>query len=121
MINNIVHRNERRRRRKMRVRKKVFGLPNKPRISIFKSNKYIYAQAIDDVNGRTIASISSIAREIGRKLGDTVEDAKVLGGIMAKKLLEKGIDRVVFDRNFYKYHGVVKAFADSMREGGIRF
>ncbi len=121
MINKIEKKNERRERRKKRVRKVIFGLPNKPRVSVFKSNKYIYAQAIDDVNGRTLASVSSIAKELDKKLGDTVEDAKILGSLMAKKLLEKGIDKIVFDRNFYKYHGVIKAFADAMREGGIKF
>lgn len=121
MINKLALRNERRERRKKRVRKKIFGLPNIPRVSIFKSNKYIYAQAIDDVNGRTLTSVSSISKELDKKLGDTIEDAKILGGMMAKKLLDIGINKIVFDRNFYKYHGVVKAFADAMREKGIQF
>ncbi|MCX8029548.1 MAG: 50S ribosomal protein L18 [Brevinematales bacterium] len=121
MINKVAVKNERRERRKKRVRKSIFGLPSRPRVSIYKSNKYIYAQAIDDINGRTIVSVSSISREFDKKLGDTVEDAKILGDLMAKKLLEKGIDKIVFDRNFYKYHGVVKTFADAMREGGIKF
>ncbi|MFN4245330.1 MAG: 50S ribosomal protein L18 [Brevinematia bacterium] len=121
MINSIEKKNERREKRKKRVRSRIFGLPNRPRVSFFKSNKYIYAQAIDDLNGITIVSVSSISKELGKKLGDTIEDAKVLGSIMAKKLLEKKINKIVFDRNFYKYHGVVKAFADSMRENGIEF
>ncbi|MGB9620990.1 MAG: 50S ribosomal protein L18, partial [Brevinematia bacterium] len=107
--------------RKNRVRKNIFGLPNRPRVSVFRSNKYIYAQAIDDISGRTITAISSISRELEKKLGDTVEDAKILGGLLAKKLLDKGIDKIVFDRNFYKYHGVIKAFADAIREAGIKF
>lgn len=121
MISKVEIKIERRERRKNRVRKKVFGLPNRPRVSIFKSNKYIYAQAIDDIGGKTIASVSSISKELEKKLNDTIEDAKILGSMLAKKLLEKGIDKVVFDRNFYKYHGVVKSFAESMRESGIKF
>ncbi len=121
MINKIEKKNERKERRKKRVRSKIFGLPNRPRVSFFKSNKYIYAQAIDDINGVTIASVSSISKELDKKLGDTVEDAKVLGAMLAKKLLEKKINKIVFDRNFYKYHGVVKSFADAMRENGIEF
>ncbi|MEN2998414.1 MAG: 50S ribosomal protein L18 [Brevinematia bacterium] len=121
MINKTEKKNERRERRRKRVRKKIIGLPNKPRVVIFKSNKYIYAQAIDDITGKTLASISSIAKELEKKLGDTIEDAKILGSLMAKKLFEKGINKIVFDRNFYKYHGVVKAFADSMRSEGISF
>jgi len=111
----------RQKRRKKRVRKKVFGFPDRPRVSIYRSNKYIYAQAIDDVRGVTIAAVSSISRELERKLGDTIEDAKVLGKIMAEKLIKKGVTKIVFDRNFYKYHGVIKAFADAMRESGIQF
>lgn len=121
MINKVDVKIERRERRKKRVRNNIFGLPNRPRVSIFKSNKYIYAQAIDDMSGKTIASVSSISKELDKKLGDTVEDGRILGELLAKKLLEKGIDKIVFDRNFYKYHGVVKAFAESMREGGIKF
>lgn len=121
MINKIEKKNIRKERRSKRVRKTIFGLPNRPRVSVFKSNRYLYAQAIDDINSRTLASVSSISKELDKKLGDTIEDAKVLGNLFAKKLLEKGIDKIVFDRNFYKYHGVIKAFADAMREGGIKF
>ncbi|MGC8870247.1 MAG: 50S ribosomal protein L18 [Brevinematia bacterium] len=121
MIKKVELKVERRERRKNRVRKNIFGLPNRPRVSVFRSNKYIYAQAIDDISGRTITAISSISKEFEKKLGDTVEDAKILGGLLAKKLLDKGIDKIVFDRNFYKYHGVIKAFADAIREAGIKF
>jgi large subunit ribosomal protein L18 len=121
MISKIEKKVESKIRKKKRVRKKIFGFPDRPRVSIYKSNRYIYAQAIDDVRGVTIASVSSISRELEKKLGDTIEDAKILGKMMAEKLIKKGITKIVFDRNFYKYHGVVKAFADAMRENGIQF
>jgi len=121
MISKVEKKVERDLKRKKRVRKDIFGLPDRPRVSVYKSNKYFYAQAIDDVRGITLSAVSSISKEHGKKLGDTTEDAKVLGKMMAEKLISKGITRIVFDRNFYRYHGVIKAFADTMRENGIQF
>src|SRR5574344_2625732 len=103
-------------KRKKRVRATVFGTADKPRVSIFKSNKFISAQAIDDVTGRTLASISS--QTLG--LVGNKENAVKVGTEFASKLKAVGIEVVVFDRNGYLYHGVVAAFADALRENGIK-
>jgi len=96
-------------RRKLRVRKKIFGTPEKPRISVFRSNKFVYAQLIDDKNGKTIAASSSAVK------GSPLETGKDL----AKKALKAGIKVAIFDRNGYRYHGRVKGIADGAREGGL--
>jgi len=109
--------NKLRAQRKARVRGKIFGTAELPRLSVFKSNKYFYAQAIDDNAGVTLASVD------GRKLGFKVnqEDVKQVAAQMAKNLASKNIENVVFDRNGYLYHGVVASFADALREAGIKF
>ncbi len=109
--------NKLRAQRKARVRAKAFGTQELPRLSVFKSNKHFYAQAIDDNTGTTLASAD------GRKLGLKVnqEDVKKVAAEMAKNLASKNIDNVVFDRNGYLYHGVVASFADALREAGIKF
>ena len=103
--------------RKRRVRGKISGSETLPRVSVFKSNKHIYAQAIDDVAGVTLASAD------GRKMGlkANKEDAKKVGAAMADALKAKNIENIVFDRNGYLYHGVVASFADALREAGIKF
>jgi len=111
---------ERRQRIKYRIRKKVAGTTEKPRLSVFRSNARIYAQVIDDTKGATVVSASSI------ELGDTkasvnAEDAKKVGLKLAEKALAAGVSTVVFDRNGYLYHGKVKALADGAREGGLKF
>lgn len=109
--------NKLRAQRKARVRGKIFGSDAMPRLSVFKSNKHFYAQAIDDNTGTTLASAD------GRKLGlkANQEDVKKIAAQMAKNLASKNIDSVVFDRNGYLYHGVVASFADALREAGIKF
>jgi len=109
--------NKLRAQRKARVRGKIFGTAELPRLSVFKSNKYFYAQAIDDNAGMTLAAVD------GRKLGVKVnqENVKKVAAEMAKTLASKNIENVVFDRNGYLYHGVVAAFADALREAGIKF
>ena len=109
--------NKLRAQRKARVRGKIFGTAELPRLSVYKSNKYFYAQAIDDNAGMTLASVD------GRKLGLKAnrEDVKKIAAEMAKSLASKNIDSVVFDRNGYLYHGVVASFADALREAGIKF
>ena len=109
--------NKLRAQRKARVRGKIFGTDTLPRLSVFKSNKYFYAQAINDTIGATLASVD------GKKLGLKVnqEDVKKVAAEMAKNLASKNIDTVVFDRNGYLYHGVVASFADALREAGIKF
>lgn len=102
-------------KRKMRVRAQCSGSVTKPRVSVFRSNKYFYAQAIDDLNGHTLAAIDS--RKL--KLGNTKDDVGKVGVEFAKVLLSKNIKEVVFDRNGYLYHGVVASFADGLRNNGI--
>ncbi len=103
-------------KRKKRVRANIFGTASKPRVSIFKSNKFISAQAINDVEGRTLAAVSSQAMG----LSGNKENASKVGAEFASKLKAAGIDAVAFDRNGYLYHGVVAAFADALRENGIK-
>ena len=105
-------------RRRRRIRKRIQGAPERPRLAVFRSNKHIYAQVIDDLAGATLASASSHARTADE---GKVGMAKVVGGAIAAACLEKGIKRVVFDRAGYIYHGRVRALADGAREGGLEF
>ena len=118
MLKSIQNRKNRlRAQRKARVRGKIFGTAEKPRLSIYKSNKHFYAQAIDDANGHTLAAVD------GRKLGLKAnrEDVKKIAEEFGKHLASKNIDTVTFDRNGYLYHGVVASFAEALREAGIKF
>jgi len=110
-------------RRKRRVRRRVFGEPGRPRLSIFRSLGHIYAQIVDDVAARTLASASSLSKELKGKVksGGNIESAKVVGKLLGEKALAAGITQVTFDRNGYRYHGRVKAFADAAREAGLKF
>ncbi len=113
---------ERRSRIRMRIRKKISGTAEKPRLAVFRSNKEIYVQVIDDQNGVTLLSASSREKEIASKTGvKKTEQAKSVGKLLAEKCKEKGIQSVVFDRAGYKYHGRVKSLADAAREGGLKF
>lgn len=113
---------ERRKRIKMRIRKEVFGTKELPRLSVYRSNKQIYVQLIDDIEGKTLLSVSSRIKEIAEKAGITkIEQAKLVGKLAAEKSKENGITTVVFDRNGYLYHGRVKALAEAAREGGLKF
>ena len=113
---------ERRVRIKHRIRKRVSGTAEKPRMTVFRSNKQIYVQIIDDLSGVTIAAASSTIKEITEaSKGKKVEQAKLVGKKIAEVSLEKGISEVVFDRNGYLYHGRVKILADAAREGGLKF
>ncbi len=104
-------------KRKRRVRGKITGCENRPRVSVFKSNRHFYAQAIDDTKGHTLAYAD------GAKMGlkANKEDVKKVAAVMAEQLKAKGIESIVFDRNGYLYHGVVASFADALRENGIKF
>ena len=118
MLKSIQRRkNKLRAQRKARVRGKISGIETLPRVSIFKSNKHVYAQAIDDINGVTLASAN------GKKMGlkANQEDAKKVAVAMADALKAKNIETIVFDRNGYLYHGVIASFADAMRDAGIKF
>ena len=104
------------------MRKKVRGTEQRPRLCVFKSARHIYAQLIDDLSQRTIATATTLSKEI--KLGGgkgNKEAAKAIGTLIAKKSLDKGIEKVVFDRNGFLYHGRVKALADAAREEGLKF
>ena len=112
-----------RRRIRYRIRKKVTGTAARPRLAIFRSDKHIYAQAIDDGAGTTIAHVSTrdadLKGEVGR--GGNVAAAKIVGGAIAARLKDKGIEDVVFDRGGYLYHGRIKALAEAAREAGLKF
>ncbi|MCD7969977.1 MAG: 50S ribosomal protein L18 [Alistipes sp.] len=114
---------ERRARIKMRIRKIVSGTAEKPRMSVYRSNKQIYIQFIDDVSGVTIASASSADKELAGKTAgmNKTQVAAAVGKLAAERALAKGISEVSFDRNGYLYHGRVKQLADSAREGGLKF
>lgn len=111
----------RRLRIKMRIRKVINGTANRPRMSVFRSNKEIYVQLIDDLSGKTLMAASSREAEIMQSKVTGIAQAKVVGTTIAKKALESGITEVVFDRNGYLYHGRVKSLADSAREAGLKF
>ncbi len=114
-------RNEERRRRHLRVRKKVSGTAEKPRLSVFRSLKHIYAQLIDDTSGHTLASASSLDPEI--QSGDLAgrDMAKRVGQLLAERAAESGHESAVFDRAGYKYHGQVRSLAEGAREKGLKF
>ncbi|XP_057739116.1 50S ribosomal protein L18, chloroplastic-like isoform X1 [Arachis stenosperma] len=111
--------------RHTRIRKKVEGTPERPRLSVFRSNKHLSVQVIDDTNMHTLASVSTMQKavfeEFNYTAGPTVEVAKKVGEIIAKSCLEKGITKVAFDRGGYPYHGRVQALADAAREHGLEF
>ena len=111
---------KRRAKIKRRIRKKISGTSTLPRLSVFRSNKQIYAQLIDDVNGVTLASASSYKNKAADKK-NKIDQAAVVGKEVAERAVKAGIETVVFDRNGYLYHGRVKSLADSAREGGLKF
>ena len=110
----------RRARIKKRIRKNISGTSSRPRLTVFRSNKQIYVQLIDDVNGVTLASAASLKEDKAQKV-NKLEQAKLIGKQIAEKANKAGIAEVVFDRNGYLYHGRVKALADSARESGLKF
>lgn len=116
-------RNVIRKRKHLRVRKKISGSATKPRLNVFKSNKNMYAQLIDDTKGVTLTAASTLDSKLEEKLdsGSNVEAAKEVGKLIAEQALENGIEEVVFDRSGYIYHGRVKALAEGAREGGLKF
>lgn len=112
---------KRRIRRKDAIRKRIFGNPEAPRLSVFKSNKHIYAQVIDDVARITLVSASSDEKGFVKPEGDKKAVAKKVGELVAVRCKEKGVEAVVFDRNGYPFHGRVKALAEAARENGLNF
>jgi len=112
-----VQKRVRRTRRKTGIRKRVFGTPERPRMTVYRSNKQIYVQVIDDVAGKTLASACSVTED----KGSDVNAAKAVGSAIAEKAKAAGVEAVTFDRNGYRYHGRIKALADAAREGGLKF
>ena len=115
-MNRIVDKNRKLAKRKAHIRKRISGTPERPRMTVFRSNLHMYVQVIDDVAGKTLVSASTVEADL-KGLKNNVADAAKLG----KRLLEKNIDTVVFDRNGYIYHGIVKAIADGARAAGVKF
>ncbi len=116
-------RRARRLSRKTRIRKKIQGTAERPRLTVFRSVRHIYAQVVDDLEGRTLASASTLNAEVREALKSTgnKDAAKKVGEFVAKKCLEKDIDKVVFDRSGFIYHGRIKVLADAAREAGLKF
>ena len=108
-------------RRSNRVRSKLSGTSERPRLSVFRSSKHIYAQLIDDMKGVTLAAASSAGKDSGLKYGGNVKAAAEVGKKLAEAAKAKGISKAAFDRGHYRYHGRVKALADAAREGGLQF
>lgn len=122
-MSNNTSKNDARLKRQIRVRKKIKGTVERPRLNVFRSSRHIHAQIIDDVNGVTIVAASSITPDVKSDLAysGNVEAAKKVGAAIARKAIEKNITTVVFDRNGFLYHGRIKALAESARENGLIF
>ncbi len=112
-----------RKRRHFRIRRRLSGTQERPRLNVFRSEQHIYAQVIDDVAGRTIVSASTVEKSVREQIqhGNTVEAAQAIGKLVAERAKEKGISAVVFDRGGYLYHGRIQALADAAREAGLEF
>ena len=111
---------ERRQRIKYRIRKRLSGSGERPRMTVYRSNKQIYVQLVDDISGQTLVSASSKEKEIASQKVNKIDQAKLVGKRIAEKAKQKGIESVVFDRNGYLYHGRVKNLADAARESGLK-
>ncbi len=116
-----VSKQDRRKKIRKRIRKDIVGTGSRPRLSVFRSNKEIYAQIIDDVEGKTLASASSRDKEIASGASNKQEQAQLVGKTIAEKAKKAGIDTISFDRGGYLYHGRVKSLAEGAREGGLKF
>jgi large subunit ribosomal protein L18 len=120
----VTRRAESRQKRKKRVRRRLQGTSERPRLCVFRSAKHIYAQVIDDTTARTLLAVSSLSKEVKPQLqgkGGNKEGAAVIGGSIAKRALEQGIKKVVFDRSGFLYHGRIKALAEAARQNGLEF
>jgi large subunit ribosomal protein L18 len=108
-------------KRKRRIRSNIEGTQERPRMSVFRSNRNLYVQLIDDVKGQTLVAASSNEEELNDKVGASIDGAKTIGSLVAKRALAKNISQIVFDRSGYLYHGKIKALADAAREAGLKF
>jgi len=113
--------NATRKKRHARVRAKLSGTSARPRLNVFRSNKHVYAQVIDDMSGVTLASASTLDKELSLESTSNLEAAQKVGELVAKRAVEKGITSVIFDRGGYLYHGRIQALADAARENGLQF
>ena len=104
-----------------RIRRRLAGTPQRPRLAVFRSQAHIYAQVIDDVAGKTLCSASTVDKDFKEKKGANVAAAKAVGQLIASRAKEKGVEAVVFDRGGFQYHGRIKALADAAREAGLKF
>ncbi|PIS62301.1 50S ribosomal protein L18 [Corynebacterium striatum] len=116
-----IDKNKVRLKRHTRVRNKLSGTAEKPRLNVYRSNKHIYAQVIDDVNGKTLAQASTQEKDLANETGSKVDLSAKVGETIAKRANEKGVKTIVFDRGGYLYHGRVKALAEAARENGLEF
>jgi large subunit ribosomal protein L18 len=112
---------ERRQKIRYRIRKKIEGSAESPRLAVFRSNKEIYAQIINDLDGKTLAAASSLDKEMAKAKGNKTEIAKHVGKLVGERAKKAGVETVIFDRSGYLYHGRVKALADAAREAGLKF
>jgi large subunit ribosomal protein L18 len=119
-MDRLAQKKNRRARRKKHIRKLITGVGDRPRMTVYKSGRYLYIQVIDDQKAHTLVSASNIEKDL-RKVKSTLAGAEQLGQVVAGRLKEKKIDRVVFDRNGYAYHGIVKSIAEGARKAGIHF
>ncbi|NBU21257.1 50S ribosomal protein L18 [bacterium] len=108
-------------KRKRRIRARMEGSAERPRLSVFRSNRNMFVQLVDDVKGHTLVSVSSLEEDFKGKSRGSVEGAKTMGNLIAKRALAKNISQIVFDRSGYLYHGRIKALADAAREAGLKF
>jgi len=120
MLRKMIEKDRKRFKRKVHIRKTISGTAERPRMTVFRSNRSLSIQVIDDTKGNTLASASTLEKDL-RNIKATIAGAGQLGEIMGKRILEKNIKTVVFDRNGYLYHGVVKAMADGARKAGVLF
>ena len=120
MISQVI-RKQVRKRVHLRIRRKVRGTPDHPRLNVFRSLKHIYAQIVDDAQGQTLVAASSLEKAIPAKSGGNLVGAREVGKLVAQRAIEKGVRQVAFDRGGYIYHGRVKALADAAREAGLEF
>jgi len=120
-MNRITSRVKRQLRRRRSVRKRIFGVPSRPRLTIRRTSKHMYAQLIDDTSSRTLCAASTIEKDGRLDVGNNCAAAKEIGERIAEKAKTAGVTSIVFDRNGYRFHGRVKALADAAREGGLKF
>ncbi len=120
----MIKKKNKRTRSKIKIRKKLFGVPERPRLTVYRSLNNIYVQLVDDINGKTITSASTLSKELEEDVKSAkgkISKSKAVGKLVAQRALEQNISSVVFDRNGYRYHGRVQAIAEGAREGGLKF